>query len=377
MTEGIRDALFSVIRAAMGEGTPPPAPDADTCAELLRVAARQSILPIVYDGLRRIGAPEHALSHYEKARLRDGYYTIQREDALARIRAALDSAEVPYVLLKGAVLRLLYPDPDWRTSCDIDVLVERARLDEAIGAIESETDFFTKERNYHDISMVSDLIHLELHFSIQEDMENIDRLLTAAWEYARPTGEGACHAFTPEYQLFHVVAHMCYHMVHGGLGIRPFLDLWLLWEKTEFDEENLRAMCETCGLLTFYEKCLALCESWFGGQPLAADLADFETYCLEGGVFGHEENAGASRLRERSKAGYVLRRLFSRKAMLEEEYPGLKGRPFLLPWYTVKRWTRLFNREKRDAAFKDVRGVNAATPEKVSAFDRLLTDLGL
>ena len=33
---------------------------------------------------------------------------------------------------------------------------------------------------------------------------------------------------TPEYLIFHNVAHMSYHFSHGGLGVRPYIDLYLL-----------------------------------------------------------------------------------------------------------------------------------------------------
>ncbi len=377
MTADARNALFALLRAALGEGTPPPAPSEAVCNELLPAAARQALLPIVFDTLKKVCPQSDALGRFDRMRLKDAYHTIQQDVAAASVRAALDGARIPYVLLKGAAIRALYPDPEWRTGCDVDILIERDRLDEAIAAVESGTDFVMKQRNYHDVSLVNDVVHLELHFSLLENMENIDALLSRAWEFARPTGEGSLWRFDPTYQVFHVVAHMSYHMVHGGLGVRPFLDLWLLRTKTSFDEDALRRMCESCGILTFYEACCDLVCAWMEGTPVPDRLAPLETYCLDGGVFGHEKNAVASRLRERSKTGYVFRRLFPGKAVLQEEYPGLKGRPLLLPWYTVKRWTRLFDKRKRATALNDVRGVNAATPETVADFDRLLTELGL
>ena len=377
MTDTIRDALFSVIRAAMGEGTPPPAPDADTCAELLRIASRQAILPIVYDGLRQIGAPDQALSPYENARLRDGYYTIQREDALSRVSAALDSAEVPYVLLKGAVLRLLYPDPDWRTSCDIDVLVERARLDEAIGALESDTDFYVKDRGYHDVSMVNALIHLELHFSIKENMESIDRLLTAAWDHTGPTGEGSRYAFSPEYQLFHVVAHMCHHLLSGGLGIRPFLDLWLLRTRVPYDEEAVRRMCEECGVLTLYDECCRLTRIWMEGADYTDTARLFERFCLSGGVFGSDEFAHAARQRQKRGIRYIWSRIFPPAYQVREFYADPTGRQHVLLYYYVKRLTSWLSKRRRKELSDQVRSVMSSDPAYLDAADDLLRRLDL
>lgn len=42
---------------------------------------------------------------------------------LGRLRKVLNEAEIPFIPLKGSVLRRYYPEPWMRTSCDIDVLV--------------------------------------------------------------------------------------------------------------------------------------------------------------------------------------------------------------------------------------------------------------
>ena len=46
------------------------------------------------------------------------------EITLADIRKSLD---VPFIPLKGAVLRQLYPEKRLRTSCDVDILVKKNR----------------------------------------------------------------------------------------------------------------------------------------------------------------------------------------------------------------------------------------------------------
>ena len=233
MTTELRDKLFAVIRAGMDLSSDQINLSAEDCKELMQVGARQSILPIIHRGLRKSNAPVDVVKECDRARLRDTKQYILQNDALNKIRAALDDAQIPYIPLKGSVLRYLYPIPELRTSSDIDVLVQDDDLEKAVYAIENATSFVNKKRNYHDISMVNSQVHLELHFSILENMENIDRQLSRVWEYVVPA-EGSRYKLTPEYQIFHIVAHMSYHMVHGGLGIRPFLDLWLLRKKNTY-----------------------------------------------------------------------------------------------------------------------------------------------
>lgn len=346
------------------------------CKELMKIGAHQSILPIIYRGLKEVGAPLEVVNEYDKFRLKDTRLYVIQNDALQKIGLALNAAQIPYIPLKGAVLRLLYPEPELRTSCDIDVLVKEDDVEVAVAAIEKATDFVKKKRNYHDISMVNSQVHLELHFSILENMENIDRLLARVWDYAVPDG-GSRKKLTPEFLIFHVIAHMSYHMVHGGLGIRPFLDLWLLRTKTEYDEDTVRRMCSDCCIITFYEKCCILVDAWMTGNPVPENLTVFENYAFNGGVFGNNENAIASKQRNHRGLSYFFHRVFMSRSLLKAEYPELKEKPFLMPICQIKRWLRLLNPKKRKQVRKEIVSVRSMKPETIDSFDKLLESLRL
>lgn len=117
-----------------------------------------------------------------------------------------------------------------RTSCDIDILIYEEDLEVAINSLETK-GYRCGERNYHDVSLYSpSKIHLELHFNIQENMDNLDAVLKDAWEYAVPTNTSQ-YAFSKEFFAFHIFAHMAYHFVSGGCGIRSLLDIWVLKHK--------------------------------------------------------------------------------------------------------------------------------------------------
>ena len=263
------------------------------------------------------------LKERDKTCLKDTKQYIIQNDALNRLSTALDDAHIHSIPLKGSVLRSLYPSPELRTSCDIDVLVRERELEKAIAVIGSATDFKTHKHNYHDIAMVSPTVHLEQHFSILEHMENIDKLLSQVWKYAEQES-GYRYKLTPEFQIFHIIAHMSYHMVHGDVGIRPFLDLWLLRNKTEYNEGTLQQMCSDCGILTFYEKCCDLVETWMTGNSVPDDLIMFEGYILNGGVFGDSQTALVSKQRDHRGMSYYFHRVFMSRALLKTEYPELK-----------------------------------------------------
>ena len=368
--------LFPVIRAAFGTDIPSATPTAEECEELAAFGKKQSILPIIYAGLKKMDLPKNLLKTVDSARNKDLHQFVLHNDALSKIETALNEEQIPYIPLKGSVLRNLYPAPVMRTSCDIDVLVHEEDIDRAVATIEQATDFTMRKRNYHDISLVNLVVHLELHFSIKENMENIDKLLSRVWDYA-VLESGSRYKLTPEFQLFHVIAHMSYHMVHGGLGIRPFMDLWLLRTKTIYDEKVVQQMCADCSILTFYEKCCKLVNAWMAGEQVPDELEMLENYALNGGVFGNRENALASKQRKHRGFSYFVHRVFMSRELLLTEYPEITEKPYLLPICQVKRWLRLLNPQKRKQVKKEIDSVRTMKTDTIESFDELLVSLGL
>lgn len=377
MNNDLQNKLFAVIRSGMGIDNHTVDISLDECGTLLSFAKRQSILPIVYQGLTNLQIPNECIKRFDDLRVKSIYQVVQQQDALKRVSDALESVAIPYIPLKGAVLRNYYPHAYLRTSCDIDVLVHAENLDRAVNVIEQDAGFKAIKQNYHDISMIDSRVHLELHYNIKENMENIDYLLMKAWEYASPAENGTRYVFSPEFQLFHVIAHMSYHMVHGGLGIRPFLDLWLLRNKTEYDETKLRDMCSSCSILTFYEKSCALIDAWLSGKSVDLSLKNYEAFCLNGGVFGSSETVMASKQRTTRGIKYVWRRVFMSRSNLETEFPELKEKPYLLLTRQVKRWSRLLDKKKRNQVRKELEDLRALNPDAVESFHELLSSLGL
>ena len=369
--------IFSVIRCGLGLETSDVQLSEDEFAELIEIGKKQSVLPVIYAGLNRMNVPIEQMKKADQARNKDLYRFIQQDNALHQICAVLNEAKIPYVLLKGAVLRDLYPAKEMRTSADIDVLVHEEEIDNTVRVIDSKTDIKVLKREYHDVSMISSKVHLDLHFSMKANSEAIDRLLIRAWEYAEPSGEGSRYCFTPEFQVFHVISHMSHHFLHGGLGIRPFLDLWLLIHKTTFDAETVKAMCAECGILTFYEECVRLSEVWLEKAEHTETTALLEEYCLSGGVFGSKVFKYAGRQRDMRGWRYIISRAFPPAYQVKEFYRDESGKKHTLAYYYLKRWIRWLSKKKRWQMMEQIHDVLASDQNYLDNADILFKRLGL
>ena len=368
-----KTVFFSLIRAALsGEGAPIDV-DERVLRALLEVGARQGVLPLLALGADVCGCGDDAVSALREASDRDMFDFVLRDKIMLGVRGALDGEGVPYVPLKGAVLCELYPEKWTRTSGDLDVLVHEDDLERALAAIEANTPLRAKSRNYHDVTTVGGGVCLELHFSLCENSPALDRLLTRAWEYCSPCGDGAMRRMSAEYLAFHVAAHMSYHLARGGLGVRPYIDLRLLRERTSFDEDAVRGMCGECGILKFYDAACRLGDVWFGGDTHDEVTKDMERLCFRGGVFGSTRGAEAA-LRLSDGGAYLRRRVFQSKSELAEAYPGIEKRPYLAPVYQVRRWGSAL---RRRSVKKKLRAIRETSPEQTAALDRVLSALSL
>lgn len=279
------------------------------------------------------------------------YRCIQQDDAYGEICRVLEKTGISYVPLKGAVIRALYPEPWMRTSCDIDILIQRKDLVQAVSALTDKLGYTSGNENYHDISLYSPGgTHLELHFHIREAAPALDGVLDRVWDYVEPGAEEPLRCrMTDEFFLFHQLAHMSYHFMTGGCGLRPFLDCRLLLDKLTLNQQLLDDLLERGGIQPFSKTVFALCGKWFDGEIEAVQGEEqIVNYILRGGVYGSKENHIRSQQARRGGAEKnVLKRIWLPYDTLKNYYKSLEGRKYLLPIYQVRRWIRIVFKEKK------------------------------
>jgi hypothetical protein len=294
--------------------------------------------------------------------------------ALSEITEVLREENIEYLLLKGAVIADLYPERYMRTSCDIDILVRENDLERAVEALCKRLGYESdRERQYHDVSLYSKSgVHLELHFNILENTENLDRLLSRVWEH---TADGKMEN---EFLIFHTVAHTSYHFMFGGCGVKPFIDLKLLLDKLDYSEEKLRGYLRETELEKFYETLLSVIGVWFEEKEGNAVTEAVEEYILGGGVYGNKENMIAlQKEKHGGRAGFLFSRVFFSYDAMANYYPILKKHKFLLPFMYVVRITRVFRPKVFRRSVKAFKKSGEIGDEKVNEIKNLLKEIGL
>ena len=272
------------------------------------------------------------------------YGQIQYE--LEQICQVLENAEIKFLPLKGSVLRQSYPEPWLRTSCDIDILVEKAQLDVAKEIIKSGLSYEEKSGTdvSHDVSLFAPSgVHLELHYSLVEEgrARNASTILCNVWENIIQSSASQ-KLMTDEMFYFYHIAHMAKHFEIGGCGVRSFLDVYVLKMHTKYQSENCTVLLEKGGLLTFAKAVEQTARVWFNGEAETALSKEIQDYILYAGMYGDTENRVAvEQVKRGGKFKYVWSRIFLPYDQLKMQYPRLEKRKCLTPFYQVKRWCRV------------------------------------
>jgi hypothetical protein len=266
------------------------------------------------------------------------YEQIQYE--LEQICEALETAKIPFIPLKGSVIRQYYPEAWMRTSCDIDILVKE--VDRA-AAVLAENGYINKGKGSHDIIFVSPGgVTIELHFLLIETDSKVDAILQWVWDYAQPKMPGSCHyIMQDEMFYFYHIAHMAKHVENGGCGVRPFLDMHIL-EQQPHNRDAREQLLRQGGLAPFETVCRELMVCWFAGREPSGLARQLQTYILTGGVYGsYEQQTAARQGRAGGKGRYTLTRIFPSLQALHHDFPVLQRHPWLLPGCWLWRLVRL------------------------------------
>ena len=293
--------------------------------------------------------------------------------------SVFQKAKIPFVPLKGAVIRRLYPEPWMRTSCDIDILIHPGDTKRAKTLLMNDLGYRFEKHAYHELSMYSPSgVHLELHFTIEEHTETLDRVLKNSWNYAEPLKEGSfCYRFQNAFLVFYSVAHAAYHFKGGGCGIRPFIDQLLLEQKVDYDRAAYRSLIREANLETFEAQFLRLTRIWFSDGEHDDLTRRMEEYLLSANIYGSLENREAVRLLRRGRFGNLWFRIWLPYNELITKYPGLKGKRALQLFYEIRRWFTIFNRKKMKRIRREIKTNLAVEQSKKDQIAGLLNDLEL
>jgi len=360
-------ALLNAIRVGL-RGKPladDPSLAADEWAALLRRSREQELLPLVYEAVYR--CPSFRLldrsvrEEYRTQALQSATRQITQTNELLTLLLDAHSSGLDPVVIKGVVLRSLYPLPMLRPSVDEDLLVRpeeyaayhRFLLVQGLSADDPAADISAaRELSYHKENSPT---YIELHTTpFPPDSEAygacnalftgaLDRTVTVQIE------DVPVRTLAPTDHLLYLICHAYKHLLHGGIGIRQICDaaMFTAAYDGEMNWDHILSACHSVRIDRFSAAMFRIAQRYLGfDMPpsfagIEADETDLLEDILTGGLYG---TADIDRLhsstltldavaadRTGKRRGGVLRSVFLPLRSMSGHFPYLRRYPVLLP----------------------------------------------
>lgn len=355
------DELIYLVKCAILSEKPERIPE--DIQGLYIQAKRHNVEALVYSAL--MGAADaEKLKIFEKSVSIALAMDANQSYYLDIISKKLEENKIRFAVMKGFVIKPLYPSPELRHSADIDIFIDDENTDR-VKDIMTELGF-TVERFSHSIQddaySVGKFVHVEIHRTLISNkcpwdkacQKITDRLIKAdGCEYS-------CEMSCEDFYLY-MIGHMAKHMKYSGMGIKMVVDVWLYLRKyaDELDAPLLEKRLKEAGLYEFNKNMVKLVDYWFENKPADKKIKVLSEYIISSGNFGTYEQFVNTEIGDKNniKAARVtefLKAIFLPYRFMCTKYPVLEKASILLPFFWIYRGvTAVLFRQDNVKSIKD------------------------
>ena len=366
-TGKIGNSVFLAILhdAILGKHTSVPPLTRDGMISALKLASEHYVLPLVLENVYadpQFASLGTALDHYRALSIREVGSQISRTASFVDLYQFLLSKLLSPCIVKGIVLRMLYPRPSFRPSVDEDLLIRpeeiqvyhQAMLDYGLQLVNPEEDITQS----HEVAYQSIDKHLCIEVHKQPfppesgaygDLNTLfdgvhDRHMTVTI-YGQQF-----ETLAPTDHLLYLICHAYKHFLHMGVGIRQVADMALFSNAygEDIDWEHIYQACQSVHIETFTAALFQIAHKYLTMKAIPDAFAAIETDeqalledILSGGLYGTADidrvhsanmtlNAVAAQKQGRRGSG-VWHSLFPGAAYLQNHFPYAKKHPVLVP----------------------------------------------
>ena len=386
--------LLHLLGAYLREEEPEICPDVNW-KNLLDLSVIHNVVGILgYMSMRYPICPEPEIAATLRSSCKATVAIFTRRSFQAQqLMQALENAGIDHIVMKGSVLRDLYPVPELRTFNDIDLVIRPDNREQCDRLMLSQG--YLRKDDWEPVYSYfqSDLL-LEVHTDIMEidvsDRADYRGYFRRMWEYVQQVRPHS-YRFTPEFHFLYLLTHIAKHVHGAGAGVRMYLDIaaFIHHYGEGLDWAWLREQLVQLKLEQFANVVLTAANTWFGvscpiDYPAAnpSVMEQFTFYTLEAGTFGHQNrDAALAELKHSApgtsgnKARQLLQKVFPSAKSIQNRYTYLQDKPWLLPAAWVHRLVK--NRHKVGMETEKMHSILKADNEAVRSLQQLMKNIGL
>lgn len=270
--------------------------------DIVKIADLHNVTAIVGYVFEKNGVfvPDNIASKLFKKKLQCGILGAKREVIFNEISDALSENSLEHIIVKGYILRNLYPIKDLRTMSDMDFVIKSSdgkMMEKIMASLGYELDEYVQG----DWSYFKNNMHIEFHEKLTESElgngfdydEYLKDCFSHTKEYRKLTRK-----LNNEYHLIYMFIHCAKHFYNEGCGFRMIMDFaaYIKVYKDIIDWNYVNDELKKIHLYSFSKNIWYLCQVWFNitpynkGYTMDSDLYNelFE-YIAKGGTFGEAQ----------------------------------------------------------------------------------------
>ena len=227
-----------------------------------------------------------------------------------RLQEKLEEAGIRNQVLKGAVMKHIYPRPELREMSDIDFMIYEDDFTDTDRIVEEAGFVKVQAIKHHVIYQKAPFLTLEMHWDLYE--KTVDKSQ-------------------------YMISHMAKHFYENGCGIRNLVDIYVFNQKYghSIDRTQVKQELKKCGILNFERQMSELALIWLENRKCSKFYVNLFRYMIDCGIYGKGENGIWSQLCKQNapqqKKSFNLTYYFPTAQYMKEYYPWLEGKEGLLP----------------------------------------------
>lgn len=274
--------------------------------------------------------------------------------------------DIKVVLLKGVIIKDIYPENYMRQMGDIDIYVDENNFEKASQIMINigYKEFFDYEK--HLVFKKEPFVYVEMHKKLVTDRDVGHEYLNNIWPLCvKYKDYQNIYELSLEDAYFFAIVHLIIHFKFTGISIKDVLDIYLYNEtyKNKLDYNKIDKTLKKFNILEFENNIKNIAYKWFD-EKNENDFNDIENFILNGYNIENQVNYFIGK--NGTKTKYLINLFFPKYKIMEEKYPILQKFPILLPITWIHRIfkdifseaTTLDSRVKTIKLIKDTNSTN-------------------
>lgn len=359
-----------LLSSVLNDTEPVAMPEGMSLEGLYEYQKGQDVSNMAYIALKKLGYTDEQLGEFKE----DYKLNVLREARFElggqQVFDAFEKAEIPFLTLKGAILKYYYPNPALRTFTDIDIYVgkEFGRAEQELFKLGYEKTGFDEHNDVGYSKKPS--LHIELHKDLFPDDYDFEGYFDEPYQHTElKDGYKYYNVYKTDDFFIHVLCHLYKHFTFGGCGLRQYLDIYVMTQKMKLDMDYIRSELKSFGMDGFLDTTLKLNRFFYDGEKPDDELIEIAEFVFNNSTFGNADNRlvldyDKGHGEKRTLWGnikYFMERWGLNYSQMKLKYKVLKYLPFLLPFCWIYRLITalLFRRNVIKASVDDVGKMNS------------------